>query len=974
MKLRRSILGVVLVVLCVSGCGDGLPGADGSKTAVDSKAKQTHEVVITDVSGPSGCVQGDIVPVTVTVENQGNSSEEIEVLLTDVTAGKLIGRKSLTLSAAGHGGIDDICDLTFTGEIRGNQYFGISAVHGDVNGDGYNDLLVSASAHDDFRGRAYLYYGGKDMDNIADKVFTGENAGDGFAPGGGVDNSCMADMNNDGFADVIIGARYFNNSRGRVYIFYGGPDMDENADIVIDGEVPKSQYGFEITVGDVNGDGEKDLIVGAYEYEHFRGRVYLYYGPIASDTTVDRMFTGENAGDYLGFKLSARGDVDGDGCDDLLMGSWIRSSIGRAYLYYGAPGMAMDGICDVTFNSNQDLDDGFGLCMDLFDIDNDGHADVLIAARSWPGDGTFQGRVYLYWGSDRATMDNIADLVFTGEADAQASFGGNTVYAGYVNDDKYGDIIVGAYDYYHTIGQGCAYLFYGDTKTSMDIVYDHVFFEEHVGSQALFGKEAARICDLNNDGLADVVIGACLNDKFQGTLFLYWNKPPSSTEMKFHWDTTNVSTGNHILKVKANPLTRTENSVSSAKTITVGVKPTASGKEREPLEEQSQKGPGKSTALQETATPGVKKPTTSLTGVAVDGDIQQVKLHLASGTDINEKTISGDTALHYAIKYRHREVAELLIARGADINSRNRDGETPAHLAIKADQKEVLDRLIAKGASVSPAHLAAYGGDFAAVRESAKKKVSINAQDEGGLTLLHAAASGGQNEVAAHLLERGAKVNAHDRKKQTPLFCAASVGHKNVVELLLAKGANPNPARDPDRWTPLYAAVSAGYRDVVETLLSKGGDANAKALTGDTPLHVTTLRGDRDMAELLIIKGADLKARNARAGNTPLHLAVVAGYRDIVELLATKGADLNVKNSDGFTPLHYAVSTRRLSFWETQIGDSSTPKDLAIAELLVAHGADVNAKTNDGATPLSLALKGGPTEIVELLRKHGAKE
>jgi hypothetical protein len=65
------------------------------------------------VSVPSSCVQGDVVPVTVTVENQGNSSEEIEVLLMDITAGKPIGSKSLILSAAGQGGMAETADLAF---------------------------------------------------------------------------------------------------------------------------------------------------------------------------------------------------------------------------------------------------------------------------------------------------------------------------------------------------------------------------------------------------------------------------------------------------------------------------------------------------------------------------------------------------------------------------------------------------------------------------------------------------------------------------------------------------------------------------------------------------------------------------------------------------------------------------------------------------------------------------------------------
>jgi ankyrin repeat protein len=103
-------------------------------------------------------------------------------------------------------------------------------------------------------------------------------------------------------------------------------------------------------------------------------------------------------------------------------------------------------------------------------------------------------------------------------------------------------------------------------------------------------------------------------------------------------------------------------------------------------------------------------------------------------------------------------------------------------------------------------------------------------------------------------------------------------------------------------------------------------------------------------------------------------VAVIGGYKDIVELLATKKANLNIKNKNGFAPLHYAVSTRRLSWWEIGTGESSTPNDLAITELLITHGADVNMKSDNGTTPLSLAKRGSKAEIVELLRKHGAME
>jgi hypothetical protein len=104
-----------LTTLVLVGCRP----EKSSQHTISSKAKQIHDVVVTDVSVPSPCVQGNSVPVTVTVENQGNSSEEIEVLQTDIAAGKVIGRKSLMLSAAGQGGMTETADLAVrnTGEV-----------------------------------------------------------------------------------------------------------------------------------------------------------------------------------------------------------------------------------------------------------------------------------------------------------------------------------------------------------------------------------------------------------------------------------------------------------------------------------------------------------------------------------------------------------------------------------------------------------------------------------------------------------------------------------------------------------------------------------------------------------------------------------------------------------------------------------------------------------------------------------------
>jgi len=566
--MRRTFLTTLVVILSAF-----VITAD-AYAARNSKAEESHDLAITNISAPSSSVQGDTVSVAVKVANQGNCSESFIVRLIDVTNGKEIGTKSVALSAKDQGEKD--ADVIFTGETDGKQSFGAWLTVGDVNGDKYDDLLVSATLYNNEQGRVYLYYGGRDMDNKADKVFTGENTGDIFGSGGGY----LADMNKDGFDDVIIGARNFSN-RGRVYIYWGAPNMDEKADIIIEAEpgVTGSGFGRELAVGDVNGDGYKDLIVSAPLFENNKGRAYLFYGGNPFDTTIDKIFTGENTNDLFSHTVCASADVDGDGCDDLLTGTrfWPKgfesnkTGTGRAYLFYGGPGTTMDEACDLYFDAENPGDE-FGSGVDLFDVDKDGYADVIIGARRWNRN---QGRVYLYWGSDRTNMDNKPDLYFDGEIDAKAEFSSGSIKGGYANKDKYGDIIVPAFDYYQYSKQGRAYLYYGNTKASMDTICDHTFTPD--GTQNM--TWIARIGDFNGNGYGDIILGGHRYNNYQGRCWLWYGGfEPSSTDVTFNWDTTRASVGEHTLKAEVSPVAGEEDKADNIKTIMVNVKSKAKEK------------------------------------------------------------------------------------------------------------------------------------------------------------------------------------------------------------------------------------------------------------------------------------------------------------------------------------------------------------------------------------------------------------
>jgi len=421
--------------------------------------------------------------------------------------------------------MDNTADVTMTGEAAGD-FFGYSvSTAGDVNGDGYSDVIVGARLNDaggTDAGRSYIYFGGASVDNIADVTMTGVTSGDLF----GTSVSAAGDVNGDGYSDIIVSANVNDaggSNAGRVYIFFGGTSMDNIADVIMTGEAAGDLFGSSVsTAGDVNGDGYSDVIVGAHSNDaggSGAGRAFLYLNSLTGPDIPDEFFTGEAADDYFGYSVSTAGDVNGDGYSDVIIGAYRNdaggSIAGRTYIYFG--GTSMDNTADVIM-TGEAVDDYFGVSVSTAgDVNGDGYSDVIVGAL-WNGaGGNGVGRSYIYFGG--ASMDNVADVTMTGEA-AGDWFGHSVSTAGDVNGDGYGDVIVGAYNFVGS-NAGRSYIYFGGT--SMDNTADVTMTGEVADDD--FGISVSTAGDVNGDGYNDVIVGASSNDAggdLAGRAYIYF--------------------------------------------------------------------------------------------------------------------------------------------------------------------------------------------------------------------------------------------------------------------------------------------------------------------------------------------------------------------------------------------------------------------------------------------------------------------
>ncbi len=453
----------------------------------------------------------------------GDGRSDVVVGAWQQTVGGLTQAGAAYVYYGTNAGISTVASVTLTSGQQGAQLGNAVSTAGDVNGDGYSDLLVGARTWESnvvtevSEGGVFVYYGSSTgISTVANLILQPDHQDDNF----GSNVACAGDINNDGYSDVLVGAylsSYPTFNEGAVFVYMGSATGLSN---VPQHRLERNQggafFGRSIAgAGDINGDGFSDVIVGSSKWLYTagatdQGSAFIYYGSATSlgaglnpAPALQLFGTGNNTA-YYGWWVTGAGDLNGDGYSDVAvtayndaMGAQVNE--GLVYVYQGAAA-GLNIVPVAILQSNQD-NAWMGRCVSTAgDVNGDGYADLLVGTPRYSNPEGLEGISQIFLGS-AVGISTTASFQFELN-NAGANFGESVSPAGDVNGDGYSDFIIGARIY----GLGGAAAVYLGGPYSTNLTSTTSRFGGAAG--ALLGSSIANAGDLNGDGYADAIVGA----------------------------------------------------------------------------------------------------------------------------------------------------------------------------------------------------------------------------------------------------------------------------------------------------------------------------------------------------------------------------------------------------------------------------------------------------------------------------------